>query len=282
MEAKYQRSTELLEKQLQEDSKNVFAWYNLIRLYRNRKMFDLVAEKGSYVLRNLSFEECENIYPMIGFDTATAFMELGDLDAAEKVCRRVLERSPEFLDILYTLGQVYFKKKNYHHALNYLRQFLIVHEKLQKIPQLHLLSLGTIDYDYLVCSVIGDCFIAIGDKEQALDFYNKALILFSHRGDSISRRMTVQKEVLSTLGNISIRVGNFDKAVEFFEAYLQQDQSNATVLNNLAGSFVKLGEERKAITIYKKALQVDRNYSGAKKNLQVLLRRKKQRTHTAQ
>ena len=275
MVVKYERSTKLLEKQLQEDPENVFAWYNLIRMYRNQRRFETVVQKGNYVLNNLSFDGCENIYLMIGFDTATACMEVGDLESVERYCRKVLRCAPDFLDILFLLGQVYFRKKRYHDALNYLRQFLLAHDKLYQVPQLHFLSLGTIDFDYLACSIIGDCFIAIGDTEQAIDYYNKALILFSNRGNDISRKMAVPKDVLLTLGNISIRVGNFAKAAEFFEAYLKQDTANAQVLNNLAGCFVQLKQNTRARSFYQKALALDPNYTEAKRNLMVLTNKQK-------
>ena len=275
MAAKWERSTKLLEQQIEENPQDEFAWYNLIRMYRNRRRFDLAARQGKRVLKELSFEGKESLYLMIAYDTASSFLELGEYREAESYCQRALERDPDYIDVIFTLGVIYMKIQRHPKAIQFFSEFLDTLQKLNTHPKLHLMSLGTIDYDYLACTMIGDCYFEMGKTEEALNYYRKSLELYTAKEEILEKGASPHKDILMQLGNASVRVGDINRAENFYEAYLHEDAKNPQVLNNLGCCCVQKKKIDAAIRLFRAALEINPYYEEAKKNLRVLLKQKK-------
>jgi len=87
------------------------------------------------------------------------YAERGEnLDQAEAFIRKALEVSPSDGFYLDSLGWVYFKKKDYTRALEYLYKAVTI------APD-----------EGVILEHLGDALVATGQKEQALDIYQKAL-----------------------------------------------------------------------------------------------------------
>ncbi|MCK9614463.1 MAG: tetratricopeptide repeat protein [Candidatus Omnitrophica bacterium] len=83
-----------------------------------------------------------------------------NLDEAESMLKKALEAEPDNGAYLDSIGWIYFKKKDYKKAQDYLKKAI----KYQEDPVI---------YEHM-----GDLYIALSKKEDALDFYKKGLERF--------------------------------------------------------------------------------------------------------
>lgn len=67
------------------------------------------------------------------------------------------------------------------------------------------------------------------------------------------------EKYLEALGNISIKLGNDEKAIPYFESILNKSPSNFNALNSIGGIYRRLHQYDKAIDVLKKAFELDRN-----------------------
>ncbi len=277
MSAKYERATQLLRRQLQEDPQDVFAWYNLIRAYRNRRQFELAARTGQEVLEDLCFKDKENLFLMICYDVACSFLELGDLRNAELFCRKALEVDRQYIDALFTLGVVYHKMCQWQKAAFALKDYLHALDAWRASPRLHRLSLGSVDHEFLAHALLGECLLQMEAVPQALESFRHALSLYEANSRTWPPEVRPHPDILLQMGNVAIRLQRFEQALSFFQECLDLGVYTPQLFNNLAGCHARLGDLEKARIAYEHALRLNPHYEEAQNNLRVLERLHKAR-----
>ncbi len=272
MHAKYERTTRLLRLQLQQNPQDVFAWYNLIRMYRNRGEFELAARTGHEVLEDLNFEGKENLFLMTCYDVACSYLEIGQLEKAERFCRKALKVDPEFIDALFALGVTQMKMRQWQKAVGAFCSFLAALRRRLATPQLHRLCLGTIDYEFLAYACLGECLLELDGAERARACFQQAMAAFQAARQVWPSGTCPHPDILLQMGNVAVRLGQFDEARRLFEQCVDQQVESPQLFNNLAGCYAKLGSLERAAAAYRAALRLNPYYEEARRNLLVLER----------
>lgn len=275
MNAKYERTTRLLRRQLQEDPQDVFAWYNLIRAYRNRRQFELAARTGQEVVEDLCFKDKENLFLMICYDVACSFLELGDLRNAEFFCKKALGVDRHYIDALFTLGVVYHKMCQWQKAVLAFQDYLHALDAWRASPRLHHLSLGSLDHEFLAHALLGECLLHMEAIPQALESFKRALSLFETNTRTWPAEVRPHPDILLQMGNAAIRLQRFEQALSLFQQCLDFGAHTPQLFNNLAGCYARLGDLEKARIAYEQALHLNPHYEEAQNNLRALQRLRK-------
>ena len=281
MEAKYERSKKLLEKQIEEDRKNTFAWYNLNRIYRNKGELNTVVENGMHALSLKSYEEGTSTYLMLLYDTAYSCLMSERLDEGEKLCQEGLKYSPENLDLLYTLGGIYFKQKRYDDAINMYREFLRQREIAEKSPlNLDAPIVDAWSFQGIVKNNIGLCYRLLGDYQKAIDylknvitqdnqclnFYKSLSLCYLETEDFLRASSTLERAVEAgiaddltfvKLGDLHQRENGFDEAMKRYETAIKMNPDNPDAYNSWGYIHLTKGETESADSKFKKALELD-------------------------
>jgi tetratricopeptide (TPR) repeat protein len=224
------------------------------------------------VLEDLSFEGRDNLFLMICYDVACSYFELGDYRNAELFCKKALQVDPHYIDVLFTLGVVRTKMCQWTKATIALRGYLQALDEWRASPKLHQLSLGSIDHEFLAYALLGECFLRMGAVPQALESFERALVLYEENRRSWPAEVCPHPDILLQLGNAAVRLQRFAQALDFFQQCLHLGASSPQLFNNLAGCYARLGEFARARAAYEQALRLNPHYEDALSNLQALER----------
>ena len=102
---------------------------------------------------------------------------------------------------------------------------------------------------------IGAVYNALGEKQQALDYYQKALPLRQAVGDRAGQAAT-----LNNIGSVYYDLGEKQQALDYYQKALPLSQAvgdragQAATLNNIGSVYYDLGEKQQALDYYQKAL----------------------------
>ena len=176
------------------------------------------------------------------------------------------------LKAMINLYNIYFLEGKYYEALNQINNIL----KIQQIENIHkdkafaCLKLNNIQESKEICShyltknnkdtvclnILGQCFFAEGNFNEAIKIFNDIL-----KDDS--RNLSA----LNSLGRIYHEKRDTKKAEKFFLDALKIDELSFYVTNNIAGFYREEGKSNKAIEYYKKAISINPNNSYIYNNL---------------
>ena len=116
------------------------------------------------------------------------------------------------------------------------------------------------NYQEALCLLrIGLVYSALGDKEKALDYYNRALPLQRATGDRAG-----EAEILSDIGQAYSDLGERQKALDYFSQALPLRRAagdragEASTLLRTGVAYWYLGEKQKALDYYNQALPLQR------------------------
>lgn len=110
---------------------------------------------------------------------------------------------------------------------------------------------------------LGDAYGALGELENARDFYEKA------RLQGVSPPLAGR--VWRRLGEIAFLQGNFAEAESFLETARRMDPSNPRVAGLLGDAYAKRGRVEKALAEYRRELALDATSAHAHRGLAALL-----------
>ncbi|RMF07553.1 MAG: tetratricopeptide repeat protein, partial [Alphaproteobacteria bacterium] len=102
---------------------------------------------------------------------------------------------------------------------------------------------------------LGFVYSALGDKQQALDFYQQALPLFRAVGDRSGEATT-----LNNIGLVYSDLGDNQQALAYYQQALPLRRAvgdragEATTLNNIGAVYDALGDKQQALAYYQQAL----------------------------
>jgi tetratricopeptide (TPR) repeat protein len=110
-----------------------------------------------------------------------------------------------------------------------------------------------------VLTLLGSVYSALGEKRQALDYYELALPLQRQVGDKGGEATT-----LNNIGSVYDALGEKRQALDYYELALPLQRQvgdkggEATTLNNIGSVYDALGEKRQALDYYELALPLQR------------------------
>lgn len=167
----------------------------------------------------------------------------GDIDAAANVLEDMKASFGENADILYLLGDIYYKKKVYDKAIYFFNR-VINGFKDKKAVALSYAKLAEI-YDERE-----DYNLALEFINKAIDtdsgnpgfYYNRAII-YHHKGDLVDAKDSLlrakallgqfDEDIYINLGNIYFELGDFKKAKQYYEDVLKHSPDNIEAAYNL-------------------------------------------------
>ncbi len=109
----------------------------------------------------------------------------------------------------------------------------------------------------MAMSGLAIAYDSLGDKEQALDYYKKALLYLSGKVDRKTEAL-----IHGNIGLIYSSIGQVDEALKFYNKALEMLQgaadrgSEALILNNIGRIHQSLGETSKAFDLFERALEL--------------------------
>lgn len=287
MKEKWQRTTRLLQIQLEQNTYDSFAWFNLIRNYRTQELFDDGIFAGEKALAILTPDTCIkrlgtsiNIqhYAMITYETANCYLHRAATAKAKELCYNALSKlkadgsTPENIDLLFTLACAYLKEGSYQKAIEHFNRFLYLREWQFNNMDTNSLMIDTLGYDYAAHNGIGYCLgnlgqwdIAINHLEKAIainpkyhNAYDNLALCFINTGDlnnAIHTLLrTVYEEIANDtvwllLGELQIKLNAYEKALPYFEKYFKNHPADKNVLLRIAWCYEKLGHPEAAMMV---------------------------------
>ncbi|MGH1397071.1 MAG: CHAT domain-containing protein, partial [Trichormus sp.] len=153
---------------------------------------------------------------------------------------------------LVNIGYVYFRKGKYFQALEYFQSSLDIRRKIRDKQN-----------EWIPLSYIGEAYVNLGQNSQALQAYQNAVTLLKElkaANPKDSSYPNSEKTILGDIGAIHFRMGNYTKALDFYQQSLalqtaSDDKIGAIqTLNNLGVVYVNLGNYSQALDSYQQAL----------------------------
>ena len=132
-------------------------------------------------------------HPVYSFLLGKQLFSKGDINKAQAKLEEALQKKPDSLDFALSLAQVYFVRKKHHQV----KQVLMAFSDVSEVPyQLYLL--------------LGKSHQALGEFDQAIALYNKALSQYG-----------INLDLLNSTGECYYRLGIWDEALAAWEKSLE-------------------------------------------------------------
>lgn len=186
---------------------------------------------------------------------AFKFLENNQLNEAEKLYLRILEKENLNFDANLYLGTIFLIKKNYLDSIFYLEKSL----KIKKHP--------------LAYNNLGLCFYNMGDLIKAINYYEKALEIDPLYNDSVNNKAIILKKqkknnelkilledflkkkegdykILNLYGLVLCELKKYDEAINFFDKSIEKNRSFLDPYINIGAALVKKGNFLKALDIF--------------------------------
>lgn len=170
---------------------------------------------------------------------AIEYLGSGQLDKAERICKKALELDPNRADVLHLLGVLAHQSGQRDRAVDF------ISKAIQNDPQ------NPVYHNHL-----GNAFLEQGRTDKAISWYRKALEL---KPDYI--------EAHYNLGNALQERGKLDEAISCYKSALALKPDYADAYNNLGSALQKQAEMDQALSCYKRALELRPDYADAYNNM---------------
>ncbi|MCG2720561.1 MAG: tetratricopeptide repeat protein [Thermodesulfovibrionales bacterium] len=204
---------------------------------------------------------------------AAEYYQKGDLQKAEDVCRKILQKQPNNSYVFNFLGAIYYARRDFDSALRFFRKSLLLNPNFAEA------------YNNL-----GNVLKEKDQVDEAIACYEKAIqrnstFAIAHNGlgvalqekgridDAIGyfqRALQINPiyvEALNNMGNAFRDKGFCDEAIDIFQRGLRINPNNADIYNNLGTVFRDKGLFDEAIVYFQKSLQMNPKFFNAYYNL---------------
>lgn len=200
---------------------------------------------------------------------AIEYQKAGVFPEAEVIYRNVLNDDPENASALNLLGMLIYQLGNYDEALEYVNRAIDICEYAYFYKNLGNIYMAKFDVqaakncferakelegeDFQILFSLAGIYKSLGDKEKALEYYEKVL--------KIQPGLI---EVYCNLGNMYLDdPDNIDKAVNYFEMYLEKKPKDIVVYYNYIKALEMKKQYQKAFDAYNKIISFKPNAAKA-------------------
>jgi len=168
----------------------------------------------------------------------------GNYKKAEKICKKILKKTPNNADALHLLGMIHFQRNDYNPAIQY------INKALQIDPY------------------FAEAFNNLGNIYQAMERFDEAVPCYK-------KAITLNLDLAATHMNLGIvlhDMGRIDEAISSYKKVTELNPSHYGAYNNLGLALHKQGKINEAMHCYQKALQANPSFAEAFNNLGLLLK----------
>jgi tetratricopeptide (TPR) repeat protein len=259
---KYERTTRLLQKQLDANPEDAFAHFNMAQIMRGggngKSRAPQIVQHAQRVVELISpsNDVHQHILLMGYHQLATAHFDMEDYQAASEACGRALEIKPDYIDALLTLGHAQSQLGHLVPARESYQEYLRVLERYdegQESRGFILLNLHTQHEAWYGLGVVEE---SLGELTGALEWYQKVVTRDPHYLDSQVR-----------IGRICYALNRFDEARAAFEAQLQHEPGEFWSHFCLGDLAVLEGEWSRAYEFYTTAYELQKDHAHIPLNL---------------
>ena len=238
-----------------------------VRIY-----FDIVKEKETYLgigfdrsfgpqtIQPSMFDFKASLGTQIGevmaFATGLVLFNAAEYLAAEPLFTTAIAVADQALAAEFARAIRFYRGTNYLH----LGRFLEAKPDLDALKSDQALTSDNLDdLDLSILNNLGLVYSALGEKLQALDYYNQALPLSRAVGDRAGEATT-----LNNIGRVYAALGEKPQALDYFNQALPlwravgDRAGEATTLNNIGSVYSALGDKPQALDYYNQALPLRR------------------------
>ncbi len=256
MTKKFNRSKELLKKQLKEDKDNVFSLFNYAQLLRGEgtefqtKNVPEILKAASRVieLTDPKDENVRHVHLMCLDQISWAYFYNGDYEKALVRANKALKIKPDYLDPLLLLGHAYSRMKDYDNAKESYKKYLAAQSKFDDTAET-------------------DNIILLHPESQATALYGLAAIAEIDKDFQLAKSyyMETLKEnkrylsANSSMGRIFKSEGNLIEAERFFLNQIEMSDKNFETVVSLAEIYHSRNEYDDAEKNYKEALIINKD-----------------------
>jgi arylsulfatase A-like enzyme/predicted Zn-dependent protease len=227
LEKKYDEAIDIVKKILVQDPHIIDAYMFLGNLYYSQNRFQEAYRSFLEVLQR------KPDYNFAMINVLNCLINTGELDKAVSECQKYLQLFPRDTIFLFTLGDIYFLKKEYDRALSYLFSAL------------------KIDAHYAEAfNKIGEIYSVKRDYLKAEEYLKKALDINPEMGKALFSLALVEE----ALGNQAAVIACYQKDLEF-------EPLNFKAAYNLAELLAKTGKQEEALQYYKKAISANPSFN---------------------
>lgn len=245
MNKKFKRTESLLKNQISNNPNYMFAWMNLVRIYKCQELWDDAINTANEVITTKKDLLDTTNYQMIVYDMAYSLFSKKEYDKADKVCMDVLKSYPDNLDINFITGSINICKGNYEKAIRYYKRYLRISEEKSGITNYSNLIVDTYSSQGQAWNNIGSAYAELDRLDEATKSYNKAI---SYKKDPL---------YYENLARISLRQHKIDEMVRALEEADSLGIATGIMLAQLSDIYFRQNKIDKSIIYIKKAIELD-------------------------
>jgi len=245
MKKKFQRSLELLLKQVEEQPDDPFVLLNVAQMYLSR---NYTKEAEEYALRCVRLLEDnpgsqEHLLLMGLYQLSIIYLRRRDFEKCEEFAHRALKIKDNYIDPMLNLGWCYYNLKKYDKAVEILEKYLTTLRELMENEEFNLIILNKLGSDYEAHYLLGEICKERGDFDAAKERFKKAL-----------ESNYYYWNIHHGLGKIYLQEGKYAEAADAFENAVKYGYLNREKYGTI-GAPNEL--YREAVEDYKLAVEKD-------------------------
>jgi len=249
MEAKFQRTSSLLKKRIQEEPGNFRHYHDLAISYSMNRMPEEAASWGIKAIEISGKDEKKGgvLILWTHFIVASSLLIMRDFPSAIAWALKALERFPDHMDSLFVLAMAFRDMKDWPRVKEAALRYLYVHEILEDDPaRLGYLVLNSAGEIWKVHLALGEAFLETESPGEAEKSFEKA-VRFT------PARSWAHKGVAECYKNRSMG----QEAIFHYERALESDPHSPGLLMNLGRILDERGDHEKAEGYYKRTIQIE-------------------------
>ena len=298
MEVKYQRTRDLLQKQLDENPKNCNAWFNVVQLLRGKlreNPHEFADEAIDAAMRAIEYSDpnvtsVRGVHLMSHNHVAAISFLINDLDQAEEYAKRALGHKPDYLDPLMLLAMIHNQRGDHEQAIETYQSYLDTQADFDKQEDSSSLILYYSRSRDAALYGMGQAALALEDSTRAKQYFRMVLDLTPDYADTalqlghlylIENHLSEAQEqfenqlngnrplglVAAGLGYICSQRGESEEAAKRYRQAIELEPENPIILGKCGVFFREINEPEKAATYIEKSLAIDDSQTVLKRHL---------------
>lgn len=236
-EKKFQRTSNLLKKELEKDPRNLYYRFQLATSYSMYGNYKEALKQAKIYMRiireeNLLSEKCLMLY------NNAAYIHINNnlLDEAIKICDEGLSVNPNFIDFIYYKAIILFSRERYQEALQFINRYIEVEDSFYSLD-----IVNSDSYSFYTLAYKDDVL-----RMALLTNYRLGNYLESIKYMDLLNNHTIIKNCIHAIVDSCFKLKDYLKIVEFYEGYVKNggDESiNGIFRYFIVDSFKKCNEQ---------------------------------------
>jgi glycosyltransferase involved in cell wall biosynthesis len=176
-EAKFKRTTEILQQEIEKDPRNPLNHHYLGVSYLSVGKLKESAEESELAISLADTQGNDNpIYLWTHFNVSMSRYQLGDLEKAEKFAQKAYEKSNDHLDSVYMLTVIAAERSQWDRVIFFAGKFLNLLNRYETMPEkAGVIVNNTLRESGLIYSLLGHAYYFQGRLDKINECYMKAL-----------------------------------------------------------------------------------------------------------